>query len=114
MDEDVVPPTGELDAAEREARVAAALRGPADEIERLPLPDRQIAALAARGTPLWEIAQTVGQSEQAVAGVIERVYAAVTRQTADRVATGGLGSDPSPGEDLSAEGAGLGVLEVEE
>ena len=112
MGEDAVPLTGDLDAAERDARVAAALRGASDEIERLPVPDRQIAGMAARGTPLWEIAQAVGQSEQAVAGTIERVYAAVSGRSG-RVATGGLGSDPSPGEDLSAEGAGLGVVDAE-
>ncbi len=111
MDDDAVPLTGDLDATERDARVAAALRSASDEIGRLPLPDRQIAAMAARGAPVWEIAQTVGQSEEAVAGVVERVYDAVSGQSG-RIVTSGLGSDPSPGEDLSAEGAGLGVVDV--
>ena len=41
-DDDAVPLTGDLDATERDARVAAALRSASDEIGRLPLPDRQI------------------------------------------------------------------------
>lgn len=98
----------DFDAVERDARVARTLRGASAEIVRLPLPDRQIAALAAEGCPVWEIAQTVGLSEPAVAHAIERVYAAVARERSGNVPTGGLGSDPSPGEDLTTAGAGIG------
>jgi hypothetical protein len=81
---------------------------PADDIVRvlreghayilsLPPLERHIAAMAADGTPIWQIAQEVQISEGAVARVIDSVVAALTGRADDPVETGGLGADTDPG-----------------
>jgi hypothetical protein len=63
----------------------------------LPPQERHIAAMAAEGAPVWQIAQEIQISEGAVARVIDSVVAALTGRTADPVETGGLGADTDPG-----------------
>jgi hypothetical protein len=68
-----------------------------DYILTLPPQERHIATLAAHGAPVWEIAQEMRISEQAVAHVIDRVVAVLTGREIEPVETGGLGADTDPG-----------------
>ena len=63
----------------------------------LPSEERHIATMAADGAPVWEIAQQLRISDQAVAHTIDRVIAVVTGREIDPVETGGLGADTDPG-----------------
>jgi hypothetical protein len=73
------------------------LRESHEYILALPSEERHIAALAAEGMPVWEIAQQLRISDAAVARVIDRVVAALTGREIDPVETGGLGADTDPG-----------------
>lgn len=66
-------------------------------IMSLPSEERHIATMAAAGAPVWEIAQQLRISDQAVAHVIDRVVAMLTGREIDPVETGGLGADTDPG-----------------
>ena len=68
-----------------------------DYILSLPPEERHIAALAAEGAPVWEIAQQMRMSDAAVARVIDRVVAALSGREIEQVETGGLGADTDPG-----------------
>jgi hypothetical protein len=73
------------------------LRQGHDYILTLPPEERHIAALAAAGTPVWQIAQEMRISEGAVARVIDSVVAALSGRDIEPVETGGLGADTDPG-----------------
>jgi hypothetical protein len=63
----------------------------------LPSEERHIATLAADGAPVWEIAQQMRISDEAVAHAIDRVMAMLTGREIEPVETGGLGADTDPG-----------------
>ncbi len=63
----------------------------------LPANERQIATMAADGSPIWEIAQQMRISDEAVAHAIDRILAVLTGRDIDPVETGGLGADTDPG-----------------
>lgn len=73
------------------------LRDNHEYILGLPANDRHIAALAAEGRPVWEIAQELRISDAAVANAISRVVAALTGRDIEPVEVGGLGADTDPG-----------------
>jgi hypothetical protein len=73
------------------------LRGAHDYILSLPSEERHIAALAAEGAPVWEIAQQMRMSDAAVARVLDRIVAALSGREIEPVETGGLGADTDPG-----------------
>src|SRR5690606_18741283 len=62
----------------REREIAAALADAHAYLEALPPQERRVADLAAAAMPVWEIAQQEGIADEAVARIIDRVYAAVT------------------------------------
>ena len=68
-----------------------------DYILSLPPEERHIAAMAAEGSPVWEIAQQMRMSDAAVARVIDRVVAVLSGREIEQVETGGLGADTDPG-----------------
>jgi DNA-binding NarL/FixJ family response regulator len=63
----------------------------------LPTEERHIAARAAEGAPIWEIAQEMRISNAAVANTIDRIVAALSGREVEPVETGGLGADTDPG-----------------
>jgi DNA-binding NarL/FixJ family response regulator len=63
----------------------------------LPAEERHIAAMAAEGAPIWEIAQQMRVSEAAVANAIDRIVAALSGREVEPIETGGLGADTDPG-----------------
>jgi DNA-directed RNA polymerase specialized sigma24 family protein len=73
------------------------LRSAHDYVLSLPPQERHIAAMAASGAPVWEIAQEMRISDAAVANVISRVVAALSGREIESVETGGLGADTDPG-----------------
>jgi hypothetical protein len=73
------------------------LRGAHDYILSLPSDERHIAAMAADGAPIWQIAQEMRISDAAVANVISRIVAALSGREIEPVETGGLGADTDPG-----------------
>ncbi len=81
----------------REREIAAALADAHAYLEALPPQERRVADLAAAAMPVWEIAQQEGIADEAVARIIDRVYAAVTGRPIHPVETGGLGADTDPG-----------------
>lgn len=93
--------------------IAAALAGAHAYILTLPPTERRIAAMAAGGSPIWEIAQAVGMSEAAVARTVDGVVAAVTGRELHPVETGGLGADTDPGVTGGYGDTGFGALDTE-
>ena len=73
------------------------LRGAHDYILSLPGEERHIAAMAAEGSSVWEIAQQMRMSDAAVAHVLDRVVAQLTGREIEPVESGGLGADTDPG-----------------
>jgi DNA-binding CsgD family transcriptional regulator len=73
------------------------LRGAHDYILSLPGEERHIAAMAADGAPIWQIAQEMRISDAAVANAISRIVAALSGREIEPVETGGLGADTDPG-----------------
>jgi hypothetical protein len=73
------------------------LKGSHEYILSLPPEERHIAAMAADGAAVWEIAQQMRISDAAVARVIDRVVAALSGREVEPVETGGLGADTDPG-----------------
>ena len=73
------------------------LQGAHEYILSLPPEDRHIAAMAAEGAPVWEIAQEMRISNGAVAHVLDRIVAVLSGREMDAVETGGLGADTDPG-----------------
>jgi DNA-binding NarL/FixJ family response regulator len=73
------------------------LQGGHDYILTLPPEERHIAALAAQGSPVWEIAQEMRMSEGAVAHTLDNIVAVLTGREVEQVETGGLGADTDPG-----------------
>jgi DNA-binding CsgD family transcriptional regulator len=63
----------------------------------LPAEERHIAAMAADGAPVWQIAQEMRISNAAVANAIDRIVAALSGREVEPVETGGLGADTDPG-----------------
>lgn len=63
----------------------------------LPPEERHIAAMAAEGAPVWQIAQQMRISNAAVANTIDRIAAALSGREVEPVETGGLGADTDPG-----------------
>jgi len=89
-DDETAPPAGD-------AELARALQGARAYLLTLPAFERRIAARAAEGAPIWEIAQESGVSDAAVARTLDGVLAAVTGREVSQVETGGLGADTDPG-----------------
>ncbi len=89
------------------------LAGASAYIQTLPPQERRIAALAADGTPSWEIAQEVGISQGAVARTLDGVLAAVTGREVSPVETGGLGADTDPGVTGGYGDTGFGALDTD-
>ena len=79
----------------------------------LPTTERTIASLAAKGMPVWEIAQTIGISEAAVSRTLDGVYAAITGREITPVETGGVGSDTDAGVTGGYGDTGFGALDTE-
>ena len=82
---------------ERDDETVRLLRGAHDYILSLPSEERHIAAMAAEGAPVWEIAQQMRISEAAVARVIDRIVGVLSGREIEQVETGGLGADTDPG-----------------
>ena len=101
-----IPTTGENETA----RLLAGARA---YIQTLPAQERQIATLAADGSPVWAIAQEVGISQGAVARTLDGVVAAVTGREIAPVETGGLGADTDPGVTGGYGDTGFGALDTE-
>ncbi len=99
--------------ARDEAEVTRVLAGAHAYIQTLPALERQVASLAADGTPAWEIAQTTGMSEAAVYRTLDGVVAATTGRHQDPVETGGFGSDTDPGISGGYGATGFGTLDTE-
>jgi len=53
--------------------------------------------MAADGSPVWEIAQQMRISDEAVAHALDRIVAALSRREVSQVETGGLGADTDQG-----------------
>ena len=79
------------------AETLGILRAGHEYILGLPPDERHIAARAAEGAPVWEIAQEMRVSVAAVAHTIDRVVAALSGRDVEPVETGGLGADTDPG-----------------
>lgn len=90
-----------------------ALAGADAFIRTLPSTERKIAAAAASGTPVWEIAHDAGISEEAVYRTLDSVIAAVSGRDVAPVETGGLGSDTDPGVTGGYGDTGFGALDTE-
>ncbi len=82
---------------EQNAETTQLLQGAHDYILTLPPQDRHIATMAANCASIWEIAQEMRISDAAVAGVIDRLVAALSGRETERVETGGLGADTDAG-----------------
>jgi hypothetical protein len=65
------------------------------------------------GSPVWEIAQELGISEQAVWRTLDGVIAIVSGREMAQVETGGLGSDTDPGITGGYGDTGFGALDTE-
>lgn len=89
------------------------LRQASAYIESLPEPEHQIAQRAANGEPVWQIANELQLSEEAVAHLLDDVVAAVTGRPQREVETGGLGSDTDPGISGGYGDTGFGALDTE-
>ncbi|MBA3451423.1 MAG: sigma-70 family RNA polymerase sigma factor [Chloroflexia bacterium] len=78
----------------------------------LPPDERQIATMAADGSPVWEIAQHMRISDEAVAHALDRIVAVLTGRAVEKVESGGLGADTDPGisggYDVEPLGSGSG------
>ncbi|MFN8592440.1 MAG: hypothetical protein U0031_13360 [Thermomicrobiales bacterium] len=92
MSDDEMPP---VDAEWSEVQQTLADARPF--LMSLPTEERHIATLAADGNQVWEIAQQLRMSDEAVAHAIDRVLAMLTGRQIERVETGGLGADTDPG-----------------
>jgi hypothetical protein len=90
VDEDDAP-------ANPDEQTTALLREAHDYILSLPAEERHIAAMAAEGSSVWEIAQQMRMSDAAVAHVLDRVVAQLTGREIEPVESGGLGADTDPG-----------------
>lgn len=97
----------------RSSEMQQALSGAEAYIRTLPATERHIAALAAAGTSVWEIAQQTGMSEQAIWRTLDGVIAAVTGREMEPVETGGFGSDTDPGITGGYGNTGFGALDTE-
>jgi hypothetical protein len=93
--------------------LAATLGQARTYIQTLPATERRIAAMAADGAPVWEIAQQTRISEAAVARTLDAVVAAVTGREVASVETGGLGADTDPGVTGGYGDTGFGALDTE-
>ena len=89
------------------------LQGAEAYIQTLPSVERRIALMAANGTPVWEIAQQVRESEGAVARTLDGVIAVMSGRTIESVETGGLGADTDPGITGGYGDTGFGALDTE-
>jgi DNA-directed RNA polymerase specialized sigma24 family protein len=83
--------------ANPDAETVRLLREAHDYILTLPAEERHIAALAAEGLSVWEIAQQMRMSDAAVAHVLDRVVALLSGRPIEPVESGGLGADTDPG-----------------
>ena len=106
-DDETAPPAGDAD-------LARALQGARAYLQTLPAFERRIAARAAEGTPVWQIAQETGVSDAAVARTLDGVLAAVTGRDVTQVETGGLGADTDPGVSGGYGDTGFGGLDTEQ
>ena len=82
-------------------------------IQTLPAVERKIAAMAAEGASLWEIASETGLSDGAVGRTLDGVIAAVTGRRVEPVETGGLGADTDPGITGGYGDTGFGALDLD-
>jgi hypothetical protein len=89
------------------------LQGAETYIQTLPSVERRIALMAASGTPIWEIAQQVRESEGAVARTLDGIIAVMTGRATEPVETGGLGADTDPGVTGGYGDTGFGALDTE-
>lgn len=100
-------------ASSEQAGIARILSQAGAYIESLPEPERRIARGAANDEPIWQIANELGLSEEAVAHLLDDVVAAVTGRPQREVETGGLGSDTDPGVSGGYGDTGFGALDTE-
>ena len=91
MEHDRIP------SADPDDQTVKLLREGHEYILSLPPEERHIAAMAADGAPVWEIAQQMRFSDEAVARAIDRVVAVLSGRDIDPVETGGLGADTDAG-----------------
>ncbi len=82
---------------EAQVETARLLEDAHEYIQSLPMEERHIASMAAKGAPVWEIAQQMRISEGAVAHTLDRIVSALTGRDTEQVETGGLGADTDPG-----------------
>lgn len=95
------------------AEVQEALAGAEAYINTLPATERHIATLAAAGVSVWEIAQQVQVSEQAIWRTLDGVIATINGREMPTFETGGLGSDTDPGITGGYGDTGFGALDTE-
>jgi hypothetical protein len=86
-----------IPSSDPDEQIVRLLKASHEYILALPPDERRIAALAAGGAAVWEIAQQMRISDEAVARVIDRVVAALSGREVEPVETGGLGADTDPG-----------------
>lgn len=89
----------ELASDRRMAAVLDQIRQDPSLVDRLPTMEGTIVRAALEGETVYEIAQTHAITESAIWEVLARVAHVATGQDVQSVESGGLGSDPSPGEE---------------
>ncbi len=89
------------------------LREARAQIEAMPDMEREVALLAANGTPIEDIAARTGHSEETVWRTLHRIVSDVTGQRREPVETGGLGADTDPGVSGGYGDTGFGALDTE-
>ena len=89
----------ELASDRRMAAVLDQIRQDPSLVDHLPTIEGAIVRAALEGETIYEIAQAHAVTESAIWEVLSRVVHMATGQDVQSVETGGLGSDPSPGEE---------------
>jgi hypothetical protein len=95
------------------AEIQEALTGASAYIHTLPTTERRIATMAAAGASVWEIAQQLQVSEQAIWRTLDGVIATISGREMPTIETGGLGSDTDPGVTGGYGDTGFGALDTE-
>jgi hypothetical protein len=89
----------ELASDGRMAAVLDQIRQDPSLVDRLPTMEGTIVRAALEGETVYEIAQTHAVTEGAIWEVLTRVAHVAIGHDVQSIESGGLGSDPSPGEE---------------
>ena len=89
----------ELASDRRMAALLDQIRQDASLVDRLPTMEGTILRAALDGETVYEIAQTHAVTEGAIWEILSTAARSAAGHDVQSVETGGLGSDPSPGEE---------------